>query len=84
PLRQLPLYQVRMLAMLIFAAPVLLGNADPAPPVQTVPTATPPAPAPIPPAVKAMLDAAIASNNDGEIVTVAKYARAAAPEAAKA
>ncbi|WP_010408514.1 DUF481 domain-containing protein [Sphingomonas echinoides] len=73
-----------MLAMLIFAAPVLLGNADPAPPAQTIPAATPPAPAPIPPAVKAMLDAAIASNNDGEIVTVAKYARTAAPEAAKA
>lgn len=35
---------------------------------------------PLPPPVKAMLDAAIASNNDGEIATVAKYAIAAAPE----
>jgi len=41
-------------------------------------------PAPIPPPVKAMLDAAIASGNDAEIATVAKYARTAAPQSADA
>lgn len=59
--------------LILVAAPLLMGNAEPAPAV-----------APIPAPVKAMLDAAIASNNDGEIVTVAKYARAAAPEATAA
>ncbi|MFA5965084.1 MAG: DUF481 domain-containing protein [Sphingomonas sp.] len=42
------------------------------------------APAPIPAPVKAMLDAATASGNDAEVATVAKYARAAAPEATEA
>lgn len=59
--------------LLACAAPFVLANTDPAP--------IPPA---IPPAIRAMLDAAIASNNDGEIVTVAKYARAAAPASAAA
>ena len=53
----------------LLAAPLLLANTDPAP---------------IPPAMKAMLDAAMASGNEGEVATVAKYARATAPEAAPA
>ncbi|CAN5350117.1 hypothetical protein BH10PSE14_BH10PSE14_15360 [soil metagenome] len=42
------------------------------------------APAPIPGPVKAMLDAATASGTDAEVATVAKYARAAAPESTEA
>jgi putative salt-induced outer membrane protein len=42
------------------------------------------APAPIPAPVRAMLDAATASGNDAEVATVAKYARAAAPESTEA
>jgi putative salt-induced outer membrane protein len=42
------------------------------------------APAPIPAPVKAMLDAAIVTGNEAEVATVAKYARAAAPEAIEA
>ncbi|MDB5702911.1 MAG: hypothetical protein JWN66_27 [Sphingomonas bacterium] len=38
----------------------------------------------VPPPVKAMLDAAMASGNEAEVATVAKYARAAAPETADA
>lgn len=53
----------------ILAAPLLLANADASA---------------IPPAVRAMLDAALASGNEGEVATVAKYARAAAPESATA
>jgi putative salt-induced outer membrane protein len=68
--------------LLILAAPVLLGNADAESAAHPAPASA--TPAPIPPAVKAMLDAAIASNNDGEIVTIAKYARATAPDAAQA
>src|SRR4051812_45736278 len=41
-------------------------------------------PTPIPPPVKAMLDAAIASGNDAEIAIVARYARTAAPQSADA
>ena len=52
----------------LLAAALLLANSDPAP---------------IPPPVKAMLDAAIASGNESEIATVAKYARTAAPQSAK-
>jgi putative salt-induced outer membrane protein len=75
-----------MMLLLILAAPVLLGKADPVAALPVPPPDTPDAatPAPIPPQVKAMIDAAIASNNDGDIVTVAKYARAAAPEAKQA
>lgn len=47
---------------LLLAAPLTLANADPVP---------------IPVEVKAMLDAAIASGNEGEIATIVKYARAA-------
>ncbi len=54
---------------LLLGAPLLLGNADPAS---------------IPPQVKAMLDAAIASGNEGEVATIVKYARAAAPDSAEA
>jgi putative salt-induced outer membrane protein len=57
------------LRLALLAAPLLLANTDPAP---------------IPPAMKAMLDAAMASGNEGEVATVAKYARAAAPDAAPA
>lgn len=73
-----------MSLFLILAAPALLGSADPAPPPPAARTEQASAPTPIPPAVKTMIDAAIASNNDGDIVTVAKYARAAAPDSAQA
>lgn len=36
-------------------------------------------PVTIPPAIRAMLDAAIASGNEGEVTTIVKYARAADP-----
>lgn len=52
------------------AAPIallLVGNVDPGT---------------IPPQLRAMLDAAMASGNDGEVATVAKYAALAAPDAA--
>lgn len=48
------------------AAPLLLANADPSD-------------IPIPPTIRAMLDAAIASNNDSEIAVIVKYARAVDP-----
>ncbi|WP_457310375.1 DUF481 domain-containing protein [Sphingomonas sp. UYAg733] len=53
----------------LLAAPLLLGNVDPAS---------------IPPQVKAMLDAAIASGNESEVATIVKYARNAAPDSADA
>lgn len=49
---------------LLVLAPLLLANADPAP---------------IPPPIKAMLDAAIASGDDGAVTTIVKYARVADP-----
>lgn len=49
---------------LLFLAPLLLGNADPVA---------------IPAAIRAMLDAALASGNEGEVATIVKYARAADP-----
>ena len=49
---------------IVFLSPLLLANTDPST---------------IPPAIKAMLDAAIASGNDAEIATVVKYARIADP-----
>jgi putative salt-induced outer membrane protein len=53
---------------LLLAAPLLLANAgDP----QTIPAP-----------VKAMLDAAMASGNEGDVATIVKYARSAAPESA--
>lgn len=57
------------LRLALLAAPLLLANT---------------APAPIPQPMKAMLDAAMASGSEAEVETVAKYARAAAPEAAPA
>jgi putative salt-induced outer membrane protein len=50
-------------------SPLLLANTDPST---------------IPPAIKAMLDAAIASGNDAEIATVVKYARIADPKSGDA
>ncbi|KQM65169.1 hypothetical protein ASE75_08145 [Sphingomonas sp. Leaf17] len=51
---------------MLLATPLLLANADPSD-------------IPIPPAIRAMLDAAIASNNDSEIAVIVKYARAVDP-----
>jgi putative salt-induced outer membrane protein len=48
-----------------------------APPVQG--DAPAPVPIEIPPPIRAMLDAAIASGNEGEVSTIVKYARAADP-----
>ena len=64
-------------SLILVAAPVL----DPAP----APTATAPAKneAPLPPQLKAMLDAAIASGNENDINIIAKYASNAAPESAR-
>jgi len=54
---------------LLLALPLLLANA-------------PSDPDTIPPPIRAMLDAAMASGNDGDVATIVKYARAAAPESA--
>ena len=59
---------------LLLAAPCLLGNADPVVPADDA--------VPIPAAIRAMLDAAIASGNDGEVATIVKYARLADPASA--
>lgn len=61
---------------LLLAAPLLLANADAVAPGDS--------PVPIPAAIKAMLDAAIASGNDGELSTIVKYARLADPASADA
>jgi putative salt-induced outer membrane protein len=60
---------MRLPLLLATAAPMLLANADPAP---------------IPPQIKSMLDAAIASGNEGEIATIVKYASTAAPDCKEA
>jgi len=52
---------------LLLAAPLLIAAGDPA---------TIPAP------IKAMLDAAMASGSEGDVATIVKYARTAAPESA--
>ena len=52
----------------------LLANADP----------KDPDPALIPPQIRSMLEAAIASGNENDITTVVRYARNAVPEAADA
>jgi putative salt-induced outer membrane protein len=39
-------------------------------------------PPPVPPAIRAMIDAALAAGNDGEIATIVKYARVADPASA--
>lgn len=54
---------MRRFAILLLA-PLLIGNADPAT---------------IPPQIRAMLDAAIAAGNEGEVATIVKFARAADP-----
>jgi putative salt-induced outer membrane protein len=56
--------------VLLLAAPLLLANAGD----QTA----------IPAPVKAMLDAAMASGNEGDVATIVKYARSAAPDSADA
>ncbi|WP_298092773.1 YdiY family protein [uncultured Sphingomonas sp.] len=58
--------------ILLAAAPFLLANTGD------------PDPALIPPAVKAMLDAAVASGNENDISTIVRYALNASPEAADA
>lgn len=60
---------------LLIATPIAVVAADPATKTEQS--------APLPEPVKAMLDAAIASGNDGEVSTVAKYAKTAAPDSAK-
>jgi putative salt-induced outer membrane protein len=57
-----------MRALLLAAVPLLLANADDS--------------APIPAPIQAMLDSAMASGNEGEVTTIAKYARTAAPDSA--
>lgn len=52
---------------LLFALPLLLANTDD-------PT--------IPPTIKAMLDSAMASGNEGDVSVIVKYAREAAPDSA--
>ena len=60
---------MRLPLLLVPAAPFLLANADPAS---------------IPPQIKTMLDAAIASGNEGEVATIVKYASTAAPDCKEA
>lgn len=55
--------------LLFCVGPLLMANVDPAP---------------IPPPVRAMLDAALASGNEAEVSIIVKYARTAAPDAADA
>ena len=50
-------------------APMLLANADPAS---------------IPPQIKTMLDAALASGNEGDVATIMKYAGTASPDSKEA
>lgn len=56
---------MRLPLLLVAAAPMLLANTDPAS---------------IPPQIKTMVDAAIASGNESEIATIVKYAGNAAPD----
>jgi putative salt-induced outer membrane protein len=60
---------MRLPLLLAAAAPLLLANAEP----QT-----------IPPPIRSMLDAAMASGNEGEVATIVKYASSAAPDSAEA
>ena len=53
---------------LLLALPLLLANAED--------------PATIPPAVKALLDAAMAAGSEGDVAVIVKYAQAASPESA--
>lgn len=65
----MPLAKDRPVRILLLAAPLLLANGDP----ET-----------IPPPIRAMLDAAMASGNDNDVTVVVRYARTAAPESADA
>lgn len=56
---------------LLLALPLLLANAPDDPPA-------------IPPEIKSMLDAAMASGNENDVATIVKYAKTAAPAAADA
>jgi putative salt-induced outer membrane protein len=58
---------------MLLLAPVVVAAADP----QTSKGA------PVPPDVQTMIDAAMASGNDGEVGTIAKYAAKAAPDSEK-
>jgi len=60
---------MRLPLLLAAAAPMLLANTDPTS---------------IPPQIKAMLDAAIASGNESEVATIVKYAGTAAPDSKEA
>jgi putative salt-induced outer membrane protein len=60
---------MRLPLLLATAAPMLLANTDPAS---------------IPPQIKTMVDAAIASGNESEIATIVKYAGNAAPDSKEA
>ena len=60
---------MRLPLLLAAVAPLLLANTDPAS---------------IPPQIRAMLDAAMASGNEGEVATIVKYGSTAAPDAAEA
>lgn len=62
------------LLAVLFAAPLLLGNADVALTSEDA--------IPVPAGIKAMLDAALASGNEGEVSTIVKYARLADPASA--
>jgi putative salt-induced outer membrane protein len=66
--------------ILALAAPALLANADPVGPSAPPPAAqdTPEIPA----TIRSMLDAAIGSDNDGEVTTIVKYARIVDPGSA--
>ncbi|MGO1303831.1 MAG: DUF481 domain-containing protein, partial [Sphingomonas parapaucimobilis] len=65
---------MKMRLFLIPMALGLLANVDP----------KDPDPALIPPQIRSMLEAAIASGNENDITTVVRYARNAVPEAADA
>jgi len=60
---------MRLPLLLVAAAPMLLANADPAS---------------IPPQIKTMLDAALASGNEGDVATIMKYAGTASPDSKEA
>jgi putative salt-induced outer membrane protein len=60
---------MRLPLLLGTAAPMLLANTDPAS---------------IPPQIKTMIDAAIASGNESEVATIVKYAGNAAPDSKEA
>ena len=60
---------MRLPLLLATAAPMLLANTDPAS---------------IPPQIKTMIDAAIASGNESEVATIVKYAGTAAPDSKEA